>query len=123
MARSQAINQTHAALPTKPTANQQRFGSIQRSAPTNTGVLAPYINSMPTPQAGPIRQAPVAQPQAINQTLAATMPPAMNMPKVAPTNTGVVGPARMKKGGVVKSSASSRGDGCAQQGKTKGRIV
>jgi len=28
-----------------------------------------------------------------------------------------------KKGGPVKSSASSRGDGCAQRGKTKGRIV
>ena len=29
----------------------------------------------------------------------------------------------MKKGGAVKSSASSRGDGIAQRGKTKGRIV
>ena len=28
----------------------------------------------------------------------------------------------MKKGGAVKSSASSRGDGIAQRGKTKGRI-
>jgi hypothetical protein len=33
-------------------------------------------------------------------------------------------PMGMKKGGAVKSSkASSRGDGCAQRGKTKGRIV
>lgn len=30
---------------------------------------------------------------------------------------------KMKKGGSVKSSASSRGDGCAQRGKTKGRMV
>lgn len=29
----------------------------------------------------------------------------------------------MKKGGSVKSSASSRGDGIAQRGKTKGRVV
>jgi len=29
----------------------------------------------------------------------------------------------MKKGGVVKSSASKRADGCAQRGKTKGRMV
>jgi hypothetical protein len=29
----------------------------------------------------------------------------------------------MKKGGSVKSSASSRGDGIAQRGKTKGRII
>lgn len=29
----------------------------------------------------------------------------------------------MKKGGVVKSSASKRADGCATKGKTKGRMV
>jgi hypothetical protein len=29
----------------------------------------------------------------------------------------------MKKGGSVKSSASKRADGCAQRGKTKGRMV
>lgn len=29
----------------------------------------------------------------------------------------------MKKGGAIKSSASSRGDGIAQRGKTKGRMV
>lgn len=29
----------------------------------------------------------------------------------------------MKKGGMVKSSASKRADGCAIRGKTKGRIV
>lgn len=30
---------------------------------------------------------------------------------------------KMAKGGSVKSSASKRGDGCAQRGKTKGRMV
>jgi len=30
---------------------------------------------------------------------------------------------KMKKGGMVKSSASKRADGCAVKGKTKGRIV
>lgn len=30
---------------------------------------------------------------------------------------------KMAKGGVVKSSASNRGDGCATRGKTKGRFV
>jgi hypothetical protein len=29
----------------------------------------------------------------------------------------------MAKGGVVKSSASGRSDGCAVKGKTKGRMV
>jgi hypothetical protein len=29
----------------------------------------------------------------------------------------------MKKGGQVKSSASKRADGCAQKGKTRGKMV
>jgi hypothetical protein len=33
------------------------------------------------------------------------------------------GGAGMKKGGAVKSSASSRADGCAQRGKTRGKMV
>jgi hypothetical protein len=32
-------------------------------------------------------------------------------------------PTKMKKGGVVKSSASKRADGIATKGKTKGRMV
>ena len=34
-----------------------------------------------------------------------------------------VGVSAFKKGGSVKSSASKRADGCAQRGKTKGRMV
>jgi hypothetical protein len=30
---------------------------------------------------------------------------------------------QLKKGGAVKSSASKRADGCAQRGKTRGKIV
>ena len=33
------------------------------------------------------------------------------------------GPVMMKKGGMVKSSASKRADGIATKGKTKGRFV
>lgn len=36
---------------------------------------------------------------------------------------GKVAIKKMKAGGVVKSSASNRGDGCAARGKTKGRMV
>jgi hypothetical protein len=32
-------------------------------------------------------------------------------------------PAGMKKGGMVKSSASKRADGCATKGKTRGKMV
>jgi len=38
------------------------------------------------------------------------------VPNTGPTPT-------FKQGGVVKSSASKRGDGCANKGKTKGRMV
>ena len=33
------------------------------------------------------------------------------------------GAVKMKSGGAVKSSASKRADGCAQRGKTKGRMI
>jgi len=32
-------------------------------------------------------------------------------------------PVKKAKGGMVKSSASKRADGCAQRGKTRGKIV
>ena len=32
-------------------------------------------------------------------------------------------PIKKKTGGVIKSSASKRADGCAKRGKTKGRMV
>ena len=32
-------------------------------------------------------------------------------------------PKGMKKGGMVKCSASMRADGCAQRGKTRGKLV
>ena len=63
--------------------------------------------------------------------LKAPMPP-NPMPVSTPvpvSGTGVsnglrlIGAPRMKTGGLVKSPASSRADGCAQRGKTKGRFV
>ena len=40
------------------------------------------------------------------------------------SSQAAIGAPGMKKGGMVKSSsASSRGDGCAQRGKTRGRFV
>jgi hypothetical protein len=42
---------------------------------------------------------------------------AAGMPPAAP------GPSGMKKGGKVMSSASKRGDGIAQRGKTRGKMV
>lgn len=43
-------------------------------------------------------------------------------PEMVPTDEPMPG-RRMAKGGAVKSSASSRADGCAARGKTKGRMV
>jgi len=48
----------------------------------------------------------------------------VNTPGAAVADQSQTGmPFGMKKGGAVKSSASSRGDGCAMRGKTKGRMV
>ena len=46
----------------------------------------------------------------------------LNRNSGAPVPSGVPIPAKMKKGGIVKSSASSRGDGCATKGHTKGAM-
>jgi hypothetical protein len=46
-----------------------------------------------------------------------------NMPKEEGSRFSSSNPMGMKRGGSVKSSASSRGDGCAVRGKTKGRMV
>jgi hypothetical protein len=42
------------------------------------------------------------------------------IPDISNRKGGII---KMAKGGSVKSSASSRGDGCAAKGKTKGRMV
>ena len=47
--------------------------------------------------------------------------PQIGSAKVEPVGFNAV--AGLKKGGSVKSSASSRGDGCAMRGKTRGRMV
>ncbi len=40
-----------------------------------------------------------------------------------PKSKRVPFPSELKKGGKVSSSASKRADGCAQRGKTKGKMV
>jgi hypothetical protein len=45
-----------------------------------------------------------------------------NLPKDESSRFSTSNPMGMKRGGAVKSSASSRGDGIAQRGKTKGRM-
>jgi len=67
----------------------------------------------------------MAQPQQV-PTLAGALKSGtlQNAPKtMASMPQHVTKAMGMKKGGSVKSSASKRGDGCAQRGKTKGRMV
>lgn len=46
------------------------------------------------------------------------------IPKKKPVKKAEGGSVKkMAKGGSVKSSASRRGDGCAQRGKTRGRMI
>jgi hypothetical protein len=83
------------------------------------------------PQANTVPNAQMAAMQKMPQP--GTVPPANSMPMAPPSTSGV--PA-MKRGGRVRgqseakfssggsvSSASRRGDGCATQGKTRGKFV
>lgn len=45
------------------------------------------------------------------------------IPKKKPKKAKGGSVKKMAKGGSVKSSASRRGDGCAQRGKTRGRMI
>jgi len=67
-----------------------------------------------------------------NQQSAATTSPGVNQtvnfdnaqpPSGNPFQLNQPRPQGMKKGGMAKSSASRRGDGIAQRGKTKGRVI
>lgn len=58
----------------------------------------------------------------VKKTEVATDVPEDDMPPVMEDGS-YMKPRPYKKGGAVKSSASSRADGCAKKGKTKGRII
>ena len=103
--------------------------------PARTGGISPQAvapaGMQPMPRAIPGVDALRAQAQA-GQLPARTggFGPSQPMPigplnrnSGAPVSSGVPIPAKMKKGGSVKSSASSRADGCAQRGKTRGRVI
>ena len=72
----------------------------------------------PMAVARPVVPTPVARP-----AVAPSVPnPAMDEMRNADLQRAMTNKLTpgMKKGGMVKSSASSRGDGCAQRGKTRG---
>jgi len=68
----------------------------------------------------PVVKAPVARTPVESASSRAARQAAYDDWKRSQAELGAPG---MKKGGSVKSSASSRGDGCAQRGKTRGRFV
>ena len=65
---------------------------------------------------------PPGMPQVRPMGAGAGFSPEYNMKQMASLKSALQGKP-MKKGGVVKSSASKRADGCASKGKTKGRFV
>jgi hypothetical protein len=98
-------------------------GMFNRSAPPST----PYMSS---PDGGPggagmfNRSAPPLTPY-MNSPGKATAPTQMSGLSRLPANLAVAGVPKafgMKKGGKV-SSASSRADGIAQRGKTRGKMI
>jgi hypothetical protein len=114
-------------MPAKPMSKVQVLGNIiSRGAPLQ---VMPSQPSQPMPyKMGPSDQ-PVGSPMGNKPAPAnaPTMPMGTPMPSLgtAPTATAKpapLNPKYMKKGGKVYS-ASSRGDGIAQRGKTKGRFV
>lgn len=116
-------------------ANARMLVDMARNAIAGKGVQNPTV----TPAAPPkgyvddLNYLNKPLPTKANPTYAAPPKPMpMPMPPTGTTGTPpATGPQYMKKGGKVKSSsakskvstASSRGDGIAQRGKTKGRMV
>jgi len=112
-------------------ANSINYGSPTVTGSSNVGfnAVTPAANNpattTPTSPATTTPTTPAAPPPSVQPRNPDTPAP------VAPTYTssgGMSGTFRkavasMKKGGTVKSTASKRGDGCAQRGKTKGRMV
>ena len=82
----------------------------------------------PASDLGNIGSVDRTNPEVIGADMGRTKPApieerSFNMPKDEGSRFSTSNPMGMKRGGSVKSSASSRGDGIAQRGKTKGRMV
>lgn len=90
----------------------------------------PFTNESPSSE---VLQPQEQQTAVQDQTTAAAQPVESDTTKAGARSYGLFkkgGAVKAKKkakcykaGGAVKSSASKRGDGCAQRGKTKGRMV
>lgn len=81
----------------------------------------------PAAELGNIGSVDRTNPEVIGADMGRTKPApieerSFNMPKDEGSRFSSSNPMGMKRGGSVKSSASSRGDGIAQRGKTKGRM-
>jgi hypothetical protein len=79
------------------------------------------------PLVGNIGSVDRMNPEVIGPDMGRTKPApieerSFNMPKDESSRFSSSNPMGMKRGGAVKSSASSRGDGIAQRGRTKGRM-
>lgn len=104
-------------------ANQLQFMSDKLRGAPMTGPLGGVGKPPATPPAGlnlaGIRQAPAG----LGDTFKGVARPPTSLANLGSALQQLGAGRAMKKGGVVKSSASKRGDGIAQRGKTKGRIV
>ena len=96
----------------------------QPTIPAPVGGSTPFLDSTVSPRRPPVNPTPVVGGQ-VRPRPTGPMTPVLGGGK-APAS---VAPMMMKKkGGAVKKmaaggSASKRADGCAQRGKTKGKIV
>ena len=132
--KTKAVSQAAKVAPKAGPAGMQRLGQAMRGnprmaprdgAPTMGAPPPPKLQFMSDKLRGGAAGAPTmgAGMQGLGQAMG-------SMPQGSPAKLGQLGAAMgktmggmgMKKGGKV-SSASSRADGCAVKGKTKGRMV
>ena len=92
----------------------------QKAVPPGLAKLMEMRRDSPISIGRPV--APPGMPQVRPMGAGAGFSPEYNMKQMASLKSALQGKP-MKKGGVVKSSASKRADGCASKGKTKGRFV
>jgi hypothetical protein len=78
----------------------------------------PKMERVVDKETGKTKMSPALLPEELRNIRSGGGGGGAGIPKVGPKK-----PLDMKKGGVVKSSASKRGDGCAIKGKTRGRMV
>ena len=103
------------------------MSKINKKKPVKVTKKEVSVEAMPTGEIGSVdfnTEVAASAPDMARTNIPAPVEErSFNLPKDEGSRFSSSNPMGMKRGGSVKSSASSRADGCAIRGKTKGRIV